>query len=344
MSSNHKTIISAILGFVIVIFAIPAMALMPGELTLFGSDTFQQALIGENLYGKAPYWLADAMAGIKVGNVRGKFTQGDFVNIIRMLIPEDWLESQGGQLLGQLWSYLNFETSELTLVLNTKELKAKFINGDNQSVFQEIVSSLPLCNQEQIASFEKNLGSGIPDFLSGLPSCKPPEPYYSAYVQHLAGGFSTIYQALPDQVNLAAVVTPYRKQVTSAVEVYRDIHLAVYLSFFLELGLLLLLALINASSIYLLLKSVGIIQVIAGGLVLLLSVIVGLLIYFGGDAITERFASTSWQTAEWFLVIKNSVVILLSRFLIFYGVGGIIPLIIGGGFLYLRRVVKPQPA
>ena len=321
---------------------IPGMALIPGELTILRSDTFQQALIDQNLYGKAPIWLADALANMKVGSVTSNVTEEDFVKIFRLLIPQDWLESQGGQLLDQLWSYLNFDTPELTMILNTAELKSKFINGDNQSVFQEIVSSLPPCNQEQITSFEKNTGSGISDLLSGLPSCKPPEPYYSTYVQHLAGGFSTLYQALPDQVNLAAVVTPYRKQVTLVVEIYRDIHLAAYLSFFLELGLLLLLALINASSIYLLLKPIGITQIISGGMVLLLSVLAGLLIYFGSDEIIQRFASSSMQTAEWFQVIKNCALILLSRFLILYGVGGIISLIMGGGFLYLRRFVKSQ--
>jgi len=212
MLSTTRKVLGTVVAILFIIVSVPALFLLPVEQILFQPDPYLRALQDQNIYQQIPDWLAGMTLnnGNKaLGNTQTKALAGlgeqGYQNIFSLLMPQDWLQSQTGNLITHLFDYLNFKQPVLILDVDLREVKTRFGGAQGQAIAKEIVSSWPACSMEQLLAIPGQLSQGSD--LANLLLCQPPQmflPLTYQMVQTMLSGFTG---ALPDQVNLMSLIS-----------------------------------------------------------------------------------------------------------------------------------------
>ncbi len=192
---------------ILLIFAIPAIFTGPAQAFLFRPQPYQQAMRAEHVYDQIPTWLAESLPGAGVlssaqsvqGNPLQYLTQQEYERILRLLMPTDWIATQGDRLIEQAWTFLNFRATQLSLTIDLTELKARLSGPQGDNIAADILQTWPPCSLNLAQSLAQQLFSGT---LPGVPVCRPPDILLPAFTSAMQAGIRTLATQMPDQISL----------------------------------------------------------------------------------------------------------------------------------------------
>ena len=192
---------------ILLIFAVPAVFTGPAQAILFQPQPYEQAMRDQQVYQQAPAWLAQALPGAGMlsspqgvqGDPLQYLNEQEYERILRLLMPVDWIASQGDSLIQQLWAFLNFHTTQLSLTIDLTELKAKLAGPEGDHIAADVMQTWPPCSLDLAQSLAQQLLSGS---LPGVPVCRPPDILLPAAESAMQAAIRGLAARLPDQISL----------------------------------------------------------------------------------------------------------------------------------------------
>ncbi len=233
---------------ILLIFAVPAVFTGPAQAILFQPQPYEQAMRDQQVYQQAPAWLAQALPGAGMlsspqgvqGDPLQYLNEQEYERILRLLMPVDWIASQGDSLIQQLWAFLNFHTTQLSLTIDLTELKAKLTGPEGDHIAADVMQTWPPCSLDLAQSLAQQLLSGS---LPGVPVCRPPDILLPVAESAMQAAIRGLAADLPDQVSLGRVLDLVGGT-SPAVQAARDVFYNIYRAFRIVLGVAPIVALL----------------------------------------------------------------------------------------------------
>lgn len=204
----ERRVILAVLG--LFLFILPGLFAVLGEQILFNPQVYKEELVQLEVYERFPQLMGETLAGSGdkllpgIGaKLLGALNAGNYQDLVRLLFPSDWVQSQAESLIDQFWAFYNFETPELHLIVDFSAVKERLETEPDLRVVQIIVQSLPICTQEDLFNFGLLALQGK---LNEAPLCRPPDQFIdvtNAVVRELLRGAGRL---APGQVDLAGLL------------------------------------------------------------------------------------------------------------------------------------------
>jgi hypothetical protein len=207
LSSISRATLSA-LSIALIVLSIPAMAMLPSEAVLFQPYSYQRALKNQNFYQHFPDLLAQSILQNKTqANSTGinsqeisYLNQDRLSQILSSIFNSEWVQAQTDGIIQNFWDYFNFQRNDLSLQIDTRDIKARLSGAEGTAIAHQIVQSWPDCTAEDIG---KIMGQVISGQLQGVPVCRPPEAVRPAFEQIVQASLSTLAGSMPDQIDLS---------------------------------------------------------------------------------------------------------------------------------------------
>jgi hypothetical protein len=203
-------VLLAVLG--LFLFTVPGLLAVIANQTLFNPQVYKEELARLDFYQRYPEILGESLAqssdkllpGLGV-RLLGTLNAGNYQDLVRLLLPPDWVKAQAESLIDQFWAYYNFETPALHLVVDFSSVKTRLQNEPDLRVVQILVQSLPVCTDQDLLNFGLLMLQGK---LDEAPLCRPPDQFIgvtNTLVTELLRGAGSL---APGQVDLAALLSP----------------------------------------------------------------------------------------------------------------------------------------
>jgi len=199
--------------------------------------------------------------------VFSRLTQTDLENLLSILIPATWLQTQTESAIDQTLAFLNSDAPTLSLDIDLVKLREHLRSGAAAGAFLYIVRLQPPCTGEQIAEL-----TAAP--LNAIPPCLPPNEILNSMVEQSEGVLNDVIAKIPDQTGLSGIGEQGPGEQppgetggplgSNPLEAVRRIHMISRFSPLLPLALLLLIALFGARSLQGLLRWWGASLLIVG--------------------------------------------------------------------------------
>ena len=258
MLSPARRILALVCAVALVIVTVPSLFVPPAEFILFQPAPYQQQLAKQNIYNLLPYWLAAITVtngGAAGQNALALMSKDALQSVYVQVLSPAWAKTQMDGLITQLWDYLNFKTTQLTLVVDLRELKSRLSAGGPDSVGGQILRSWPACNLDQLVKLGVVLASGLLNgsIPSDMPLCRPPDNMMPVADQLMQSAFSTFAATIPDRVDLVdyfKALPNFDQQQATLAKIYTGYTIARWMGRFLPwVALFLLLAVIALSAV-----------------------------------------------------------------------------------------------
>jgi hypothetical protein len=165
----------------------------------FSAGTYKQAFERQNLYGRMPAILADALytAILQNGNAEPFLRNmggAEWEAAIASILPPQDLKAMSDLTLDSVFGYLNNQSDSATISLQI--LKARLAGPQGMELVHRILNAQPDCTLEQLLQ----MGMG---FVSGDVSlCKPPEEMLGLVAPLLESELRFLTGVIPEEVVL----------------------------------------------------------------------------------------------------------------------------------------------
>ncbi len=207
MLSPARRALALICAVALVIVAVPSFFVPPAEQILFQPAPYQQQLANQNIYARLPAWLAaiTVPSGTTVEqNALALMGKNALQSLYAQALSPEWAKSQADGLITQLWDYLNFKTTTLTLLLDLRPLKARLSEGGPDSIGGRILRSWPACDLDQLLRLSDTLANGLTngEIPQDMPLCRPPDNLMPMSDRLMQAAFTAFADTIPGQVDL----------------------------------------------------------------------------------------------------------------------------------------------
>ena len=207
MLSPARKILALICAVALVIVAVPSIFVLPAEEILYQPAYYQQQLAKQNIYTRLPYWLAAITVtngGTAGQNALGLMSKDALQSLYVQMLSPAWMKTQVDGVITQIFDYLNFKTTKLTLKVDLRQLKSKLSEGGPDSVEGRIMRSWPSCDVDQLLNLTSILAGGLINgaIPQDLPLCRPPDNLMPLADSFMQSAFQTFAGTIPDQVDL----------------------------------------------------------------------------------------------------------------------------------------------
>ncbi len=207
MLSPARKTLALICAVALVIVTVPSLFVPPAEQILFQPAPYQQQLANQNVYTRLPYWLAGITvpSGSTVEqNALALMGKNALQSLYAQVLSPEWAKSQVDGLITQLWDYLNFKTTPLTLTVDLRPLKDRLSEGGPDSVGGKIVRSWPPCDLEQFLKLSDEMANGLANGVipSDMPLCRPPDNLMPMSDSLMQTAFTAFADTIPGHVDL----------------------------------------------------------------------------------------------------------------------------------------------
>jgi hypothetical protein len=212
-------LIKAILRFIAVILLVAFVIALPLSLVLrdVGSLLFNpettKALVRQNLSRSelmaslarqaTEQMLAaedpDGGEESAVSVALGQLTEEQWRQITDLVAPESLVQETADQVVDAFSAWLNTEAAFPEVQINLATLKQNAISNAGE-VVGVVMSSLPACDDEDIASL--SLNADLEQASVSIPVCLPPEPVYSLVISQAEVAMSGLLERAPDTIDL----------------------------------------------------------------------------------------------------------------------------------------------
>ena len=178
-----------------------ALILFNVEGRAFSAGTYKQAFERQNLYGRMPAILADALhtAILQNGNAEPflrNMGSSEWEAAIASILPPQELKAMSDLTLDSVFGYLNNQSDSAVVPLQI--VKARLAGPQGMELVHRILNAQPECTLEQL------LQMGLGFVVGDVSLCKPPddmlglvEPLLEAELRFLTG-------VIPDEVVLVS--------------------------------------------------------------------------------------------------------------------------------------------
>lgn len=195
--------------FIFILSLIPTLFFIPTQLVLFSPSLYKKELAATSFYQNLPGYLATHFLPNQIQNSNGDLpptaisglTKEDYLLIYNLIVPGGWLQSQVENNIEQIFSYLNFKNSKLTLLIDLGELKLRVNGNVGNQVAQVILNSWPDCTNDEL--FQLGAAS-LTGQIANIPICQPPALLAPVRGMMLKGIQAQIESNIPDQINLGS--------------------------------------------------------------------------------------------------------------------------------------------
>ncbi|MCC6147594.1 MAG: hypothetical protein IT308_08515 [Anaerolineaceae bacterium] len=349
--SYFKKALLILLSILLVASYIPALFFLPAERIIFRAATYQEALVAQGFYEKAPAWAVQFLlerSGL-AGQIEGApalagLNREKMEGIFRQLFPPEVLEIQGALVIQQVWNYLNFQTDELEILLDLRAFKEHLNGSGRELIIQEILRSWPACTAEQIIIIA---GSALMGNFENAPLCRPPDEFMPFFENIASQITAQIIGGFPDQVYLLSagqqnqlLGAEQARQWGSVWGTYRTARTALRIAPLAALFLSVIILLLNTRSFWKGLILLGTVLAVSGILVL---VFAGGMLFSAGLAgrviVDLLFSGVPEQISG---ALLGAFRFVLTRFAIWSMLAGFCAAVIGGVFLVLPRYFLPH--
>jgi hypothetical protein len=130
----------------------------------------------------------------------GLFDPNSIRDSVQSLISEEWVREQTISATGQIIDYLNFQTPELSIILDLTGIKSNIDGEFGMSLLEKSFQGLPECNLSDILQFGMKMFSG--GSIQALP-CRPPDSLMSMVSGLMDGMLGQSMGFIPDTIDLA---------------------------------------------------------------------------------------------------------------------------------------------
>lgn len=200
----------AVILAIIVVFALPAALLAQSAGRLLFSPSKIMALLDENILNSdvmaslAEYSLeqtnateiADtpymelAITGMK------ELNHDEWVDIFDLIAPPELISDTMQEVVRGYYNWVQGSDAVPEIMVDTRDWK-ETLGKNFIPVADSIMSKLPACTSAQLKNYSQVLEAG-----DDIPICKPPEPYYSDYLNIAAQAVPDELAKMDDEVNL----------------------------------------------------------------------------------------------------------------------------------------------
>jgi hypothetical protein len=207
MLSPARRTLALLCAVALVIIAVPSLFVLPAEKILFQPAPYQQQLANQNIYSRLPYWLAAITVpsgNTAEQNALALMGKNALQSLYAQALSPDWAKNQLDGLITQLWDYLNFKTTTLTLALDLRPLKARLSEGGPDSIGGRILRSWPACDLDQLFRMGDTLTNGVANGVipQDMPLCRPPDNLMPMSDKLMQAAFTAFADTIPGQVDL----------------------------------------------------------------------------------------------------------------------------------------------
>jgi len=333
LSATRKTL-ALVCAVALVIVAVPALFVLPAESILFQPAPYQEQLAKQNIYIRLPFWLAaiTVTTGADVNqNALALIGKDGLQSVYVQVLSPDWSKMQVDGLITQLWDYLNFKTTNLTLTVDLRQLKVRLSEGGASSVGGRILRSWPACDVDQLVKLGGVLADGL---INGtvpqdMPLCRPPDNLMPVADTLMQDAFITFASTIPDRVDLVdyfKALPNYNQQQATLVKVFDGYTAARWTGRILPwIALLLLMAVIAFSAVSWrsIFTYIGIPLSGAG----ILGVITAVLLWAASDNLVNNLVKAMVTVPD--EMLKALVLALQQVFLLFLIWSGVAAIVVG---------------
>jgi hypothetical protein len=207
MLSPARKTLALICAVALVIVAVPSLFVLPAEQILFQPAPYQQQLANQNIYARLPSWLAAITVpsgSTAEQNALALMGKNALQSLYAQALSPQWSKSQADGLITQLWDFLNFKTTTLTLMVDLRPLKARLSEDGPDSIGGRIVRSWPACNLDQFLKLSDEMANGLVNGVipPDMPLCRPPDNLMPMSDKLMQAAFTAFADTIPAQVNL----------------------------------------------------------------------------------------------------------------------------------------------
>jgi hypothetical protein len=228
MLSPTRRTLALICAVALVIVAVPSLFVLPAEKILFQPAPYQQQLANQNIYSRLPSWLAaiTVPSGTTAEqNALALMGKNALQSLYAQALSPEWAKSQVDGLITQLWDYLNFKTTTLTLIVDLRPLKSRLSEGGPDSIGGHILRSWPACDLDQLLKMSDTLTNGLVngEIPQDMPLCRPPDNLMPLSDKLMQAAFSAFADTIPVQVDLVdyfKAVPNFDQQQATLVKVF----------------------------------------------------------------------------------------------------------------------------
>jgi hypothetical protein len=233
------------LGFLLFLALIPALYTLPVERVLLQPEPYERAVALQQPDERMADWLVDGLT-TETSSLPGDLaTQTRWMervalsNQILASLPDGWSAGQASRILRGALAYLNFESDVLDLQVDLVPLSNSW-TAYSQNIASAIVSSWPPCSAELLLELSQRALQGD---LTEVPYCQPGEFLQPLVEQVVAGGIRLTASALPQSLDIDALLGWKGEPAWSPV--YRVARTLLRFAPWLAAALLLLIGLLN---------------------------------------------------------------------------------------------------
>jgi hypothetical protein len=345
MISQVRRAILMVLAVILMFATIPSVFTIPSEAYLFRPDPYQQAIRNQQFFQSFPGWMAELVVE---GDLQGmedmppalqNLQYEEYEQMLRAVLPPQWLAAEIDAVIEEFWEYMNFQTNQLSLVINLDEPKNRLVGPGSDVVVQTIMNTWPECTPTELQGILQDMETGA---AGSMPLCRPPLEYRPAFVETVRSGLQIFSTMLPDRISLVELLEIVEEtgevrglRFSDLFDTYRTLRGVMRISPLIMAVLMLLIGLFAIGRPRAFLTGWGGPLLIGGIVGMVIAVVLGL----AGNLIAESLVRelTVTRPAGMFQALVAAVRSVVNRFTLYTSLSGLIAAVVGAGMFLFGR-------
>lgn len=345
MMSQVRKAILMVLAVILMFATIPSVFTIPSELFLFRSDPYKQAMRSQQFYQSFPGWMAELVVE---GDLQGmeempaalqNLQYEEYERMLSAVLPPQWVAGEIDAVIDEFWAFMNFETTNLELVIDLAEPKSLLTGPGSDVVVQTIMNTWPECTPNELQGILQDMEDGT---AGSMPLCRPPLEYRPAFVETVRSGLLIFSAMLPDRISLVELLEIVEEtgemrglRFAELFSTYRTLRGVMRVSPLILALTMLLIGLAAIGQPRALLTSWGGPLLIGGIVGMVIAVALGL----AGNLIAESVVRelTITRPAGMYQALVGVVRSVSNRFTLYTSLSGLVIAVIGAGMFLFGR-------
>ena len=240
--------------------------------TLFNANYFKGILEKQGFYEQLPQLVVvsaienatvEAQSGETSNNAVTKMNSEQLAQLINIVLPEGYLQSQVERNIEAALNFVNLHTSKLDIIIDMQPVKDNLLSPEGQEAIVGFINTLPECTEDEVIAILQS--QNRPDTTTEVSMCKPPELYIDAVMPQIQSSLQDFAGSMPAEMILVQDQSQIQ-QLTSSTPFRIYTVLRVFLSYmpFIAGALALLIILLTLRSVKTMFACLGIPLLVSG--------------------------------------------------------------------------------
>jgi hypothetical protein len=345
MISQVRKAILMVLAVILMFATIPSVFTIPSELFLFRPEPYKEAMRTQQFYQSFPAWMAELVIE---GDLQGmedmptalqNLQFEEYERMLRAVLPPQWVAEEVEAVIDEFWAYMNFQTTELDLVIELDEPKSRLTGPGSDVVVQTIMNTWPECTPNELQGILQDMEVGA---AGSMPLCRPPLEYRPAFVETVRSGLFIFATMLPDRISLVELLEIVEEtgemrgmRFSELFDNYRTLRGALRIAPLVMAITMLLIGLAAIGRPRAFLTGWGGPLLIGGIVGMVIAVVLGLAGNLIAESIVRQLAIT--RPAGMFQALVGVVRSVSNRFTLYTSLSGLLVAIVGAGMFLFGR-------